>query len=36
MREIVDKFFGDSWVVPYYLGYTVDLLEVWQPYEAAK
>jgi len=25
MREIVDKHFNDNWVLPYYLGYYVDL-----------
>jgi len=36
MREIVDKHFPDNWMVPYYLGYTVDLLDVWEGYKAAK
>lgn len=36
MREIVDKFFADNWVLAYYLGYTVDLSVVWEPYRAAK
>ena len=36
MREIVDKFFLDNWVVPFYLGFTVDLTEQWAPYKAAK
>jgi WASH complex subunit strumpellin len=35
MREIVDKHFQDNWVVPYYMGYTVDLSEVWALYKAA-
>ena len=35
MREIVDKHFPDNWVIPYYMGYTVDLSEAWAPYKAA-
>lgn len=36
MREIVDKHFPDNWVIPYYLGYTVDLSIEWDRYKAAK
>ena len=36
MREIVDKHFPDNWVVSIYMGFTVDLIEVWEPYRAAK
>lgn len=36
MREIVDKHFNDNWVIPYYLGYWVDLSHQWEPYKAAK
>ncbi|KAF2071648.1 hypothetical protein CYY_007041 [Polysphondylium violaceum] len=36
MREIVDKFFPDNWVISFFLGYTVDLSVVWEPYRAAK
>ena len=36
MREIVDKFFPDNWVIAFYLGFTVDLAEQWSPYKAAK
>jgi WASH complex subunit strumpellin len=36
MREIVDKHFYNMWVLPYYLGYIVDLTEWWKPYKAAK
>jgi WASH complex subunit strumpellin len=35
MREIVDKHFSDNWVIPYYLGYYVDLCQWWEPYQAA-
>lgn len=34
MREIVDKHFPDNWVIPYYLGYTVDLSIEWDRYKA--
>lgn len=33
MREIVDKHFYDNWVITYYMGYTTDLSNVWQPYK---
>lgn len=36
MREIVDKHFYNTWVIPFYLGYTIDLTEWWKPYKAAK
>nr|XP_020670201.1 WASH complex subunit 5 [Pogona vitticeps] len=36
MREIVDKYFPDNWVVSIYMGITVNLAEAWEPYRAAK
>eukprot|EP00427_Karlodinium_veneficum_P057306 CAMPEP_0169422020 /NCGR_PEP_ID=MMETSP1017-20121227/66646_1 /TAXON_ID=342587 /ORGANISM="Karlodinium micrum, Strain CCMP2283" /LENGTH=119 /DNA_ID=CAMNT_0009531433 /DNA_START=1 /DNA_END=357 /DNA_ORIENTATION=- len=36
MREIVNRHFGDAWVVAYALGFTADLLAMWAPYSAAK
>lgn len=36
MREIVDKHFPDNWVISMYMGITVNLLEAWEPYKAAK
>ena len=35
MREVVDKHFNDNWVIPFYMGYTVDLTDAWLPYKAA-
>eukprot|EP01137_Pigoraptor_chileana_P023452 Opistho-2@89740 len=35
MREIVDKHFPDNWIVSVYMGTTVNLMEVWEPYKAA-
>ena len=35
MREIVDKYFADNWVIPFYMGYTADLSEQWYYYRAA-
>jgi WASH complex subunit strumpellin len=35
MREIADKFFADNWVVPFYMGFHVDLQDAWAPYKAA-
>lgn len=36
MREVVDKFFADTWVVPIYMGVTVNLCDLWEPYKAAR
>lgn len=36
MREIIDKHFYDNWVIPYYMGYVVDLYFQWAPYTAAR
>ena len=36
MRELVDKNFSGNWVIPFYLGYYVDLTVEWADYDAAK
>jgi WASH complex subunit strumpellin len=36
MREIVDKHFGDNWIVNVYLGHIADLTFWWDSYKAAK
>ena len=36
MREIVDKYFNDNWVISYYMSPPIDLLIQWAPYSAAK
>lgn len=36
MREIVDKYFNDNWVIATYMGAVVDLTMEWAPYSAAK
>jgi len=36
MREIVDRFFKDCWVVPIFLYFTVDLFVSWDAYKEAK
>ena len=36
MREIVDRHFNDNWVIPTYMGHTVDLMTEWGPHPAAK
>ena len=36
MREIVDKFFPDNWVVSVYMGITVNLVDAWEPYKSAR
>lgn len=35
MREIVDKFFSDNWVVSIYMGMTVNLVDAWNDFKAA-
>lgn len=36
MREIVDKYFPDNWVISIYMGFPVNLIETWEPFKAAK
>ncbi|KAL0230343.1 hypothetical protein PCE1_003904 [Barthelona sp. PCE] len=36
MREIVDKFFADNWIVSFGLGHTADISVVWKPFRAAR
>uniref|UniRef100_A0A0D3FVC7 WASH complex subunit strumpellin n=1 Tax=Oryza barthii TaxID=65489 RepID=A0A0D3FVC7_9ORYZ len=36
MREIVDRFFKDNWVVPIFLHFSVDLLVSWDAFKEAK
>eukprot|EP01041_Mallomonas_annulata_P003104 gene3104-6094_t len=36
MREIVDKYFNDNWVIPTYMGHTIDLTVEWSAHAAAK
>eukprot|EP00927_Polykrikos_kofoidii_P036963 TRINITY_DN31146_c0_g1_i1.p1 TRINITY_DN31146_c0_g1~~TRINITY_DN31146_c0_g1_i1.p1 ORF type:complete len:1221 (-),score=211.99 TRINITY_DN31146_c0_g1_i1:190-3852(-) len=36
MREIVNRHFGDTWVVAFALGFTADLAVMWAPYKAAR
>ncbi|XP_011207419.2 WASH complex subunit homolog 5 [Bactrocera dorsalis] len=36
MREIVDKFYADNWVVSIYMGVTVNLIDAWDEFKAAK
>lgn len=36
MREIVDRFFKDCWVVPIFLHFVVDLFVSWDAYKEAK
>lgn len=36
MREIVDRFFPDNWVISYYMGMTANLIDSWESYKAAK
>ncbi|XP_022909938.2 WASH complex subunit 5 [Onthophagus taurus] len=36
MREIVDKYFPDNWVVSIYMGFTCNLIESWESFKAAR
>ncbi|KAJ3697216.1 hypothetical protein LUZ61_000921 [Rhynchospora tenuis] len=36
MREVVDRFFKDNWLVPVVVHFSVDLLVTWDPYREAK
>lgn len=36
MREIVDRFFPDTWVISVYMGIVIDLWDWWVPYKAAR
>lgn len=36
MREIVDRFFPDNWIISVYMGSVVNLIEAWEPYKAAR
>ncbi|KAK4872669.1 hypothetical protein RN001_014698 [Aquatica leii] len=36
MREIVDKYFPDNWIISLYMGFTVNLIESWEFFKAAK
>ncbi|KAF7991199.1 hypothetical protein HCN44_002761 [Aphidius gifuensis] len=36
MREIVDRFFPDNWVISIYMGIVINLYDWWLPYKSAK
>ncbi|KAG7205653.1 hypothetical protein KM043_007608 [Ampulex compressa] len=36
MREIVDRFFPDNWVISIYMGIVINLCDWWIPYKAAR
>lgn len=36
MRETVDKYFPDNWVISIYMGFTVNIIDMWEPFRAAK
>ncbi|XP_014242799.1 WASH complex subunit 5 [Cimex lectularius] len=36
MREIVDKYFPDNWIVNIYMGITINLIDIWEPFKAAR
>ncbi|XP_039285304.1 WASH complex subunit 5-like [Nilaparvata lugens] len=36
MRETIDKFFNNNWVISIYMGLTVNLVDAWEPYKAAR
>ncbi|XP_013190623.2 WASH complex subunit 5 [Amyelois transitella] len=36
MREIVDKFFPSNWIIPIYMGVTLNIIDFWENFKAAK
>ncbi|CAG9561269.1 unnamed protein product [Danaus chrysippus] len=36
MREIVDKFFPCNWIIPVYMGVTMNIIDYWDGFKAAK
>lgn len=36
MREIVDKFFPSNWIIPIYMGVTLNMIDFWENFKAAK
>lgn len=36
MREISDKFFPSNWVIPIYMGVTLNIVDFWENFKAAK
>ncbi|XP_050425351.1 WASH complex subunit 5 isoform X2 [Adelges cooleyi] len=36
MREIVDKYFPDNWIVNVYMGVTINIIDSWEAFKAAK
>lgn len=36
MREIVDKFFPSNWIIPVYMGVTLNVIDYWENFKAAK
>lgn len=36
MREIVDRFFPDNWVISIYMGTVINLCDWWSSYKAAR
>ncbi|XP_066254336.1 WASH complex subunit 5 isoform X1 [Euwallacea similis] len=36
MREIVDKYFPDNWIISVYMGFIVNLAETWENFKSAK
>lgn len=36
MREIVDKFFPTNWIIPIYMGVTINIVDYWENFKAAK
>ncbi|KAJ0178248.1 hypothetical protein K1T71_006071 [Dendrolimus kikuchii] len=36
MREIADKLFPNNWIVPIYMGVTMNIIDYWENFKAAK
>ncbi|XP_050294817.1 WASH complex subunit 5 isoform X2 [Anthonomus grandis grandis] len=36
MREVVDKYFPDNWIISVYMGFVINLADAWENFKSAK